>query len=120
MQQIQLKQGCGSTVTTFYWNPNLSITFNTQCDHPGWDMSRSPVSIDDICPKKKVFRFLIKSSNRIAYAEKFVQANHILTITYINGQGSQQIAADDIDKYIEWVMCGEECVQVLPQSTPTL
>lgn len=119
-QKILLKEGCGETVKTFFWSEGLSITFNTTCDHPGWDMSRSPVTADQNCQKRKVFEFLIKGSQEVSYADDFDVVNHFLTIKYVNNQGAQKISQQEIENYIDWVKYIDMCVSDIPTNPAKL
>lgn len=119
-EKVLLNEGCGATAKTFLWSQNISITFNTTCDHPGWNMSRSPVTADDKCSKRKVFKFLIKGSQQVSYADDFVAENQFLTIKYVNNQGTQRVSFQGIEKYIEWVMYVDMCIADIPQSPAKL
>ncbi len=113
-QKVVLKEGCGENVKTFFWSNGISITFNITCDHPGWDMSRSPATADDNCKRRKVFKFFIKGSQQVSYADNFAAENQFLTISYVNNQGSQRVSLQEIEKYIDWVMYVDTCEAEIP------
>jgi hypothetical protein len=119
--QITLAENCSTaTIKVFPWTDNLIVYFSERCDRPAYTLSRSPISADLNCSKRKIFRFLIKSKQKVSYADEFYISNDILHITYARGKGKVIYSAKDIYKGIEWTMFSTMCENDIPLNFETL
>lgn len=114
--KIILKESCTGKNMLFYWDDNLTIKFTDQCDHPGWDLSTSPVTADLPCSKRKVFEFYIKSNNSHVYADEFSFNNGALHIVYSKGNGTENTTIVNLYKVIDWVSYRTVCESDIPDN----
>ncbi len=119
-EKIILKESCTGNNKEFKWSEYITIKFTEQCNHPGWDVSTSPITADEQCAKRKVFEFWLKIKNDKCYADEFSISNGVLHIVYSRGRGTKDIPVTNLYKVIDWVGYRTYCDKDIPNNFVTL
>lgn len=112
---IILKEDCTGNTRTFDWTDNVIVRFNSQCNHPGYTMSRSPAEAEMDCAKAKVFKFFLKKNNTVCYATEFNFDGTNLHIVYAKDKGKADFTVTTFNNTLEFLVFQTVCASEVPE-----
>jgi hypothetical protein len=118
--KIVLRESCTGADIEFQWRAIRLLRFSSECNHPGWNISTSPVEAEIDCTRTRVFVFFIVGSQDVSYAEQFTVTDGTLRIVYAKGKGIKEFSAANLNNVIDWVSLRSICISDIPDDFKTL
>ncbi len=109
---IKFKDKCQGEVKTIGWPLGTMLQLNDECIPPDYQVSRSPATIYNTCPKVAIFKVYIE--NKIIYGSTIVLDDQNFTITLANNQRKITCSTNVSRQNVKWMVYREICQSEIP------